>query len=76
MKTMQVDEAMIDIIKAIKLSPNDKALRTHHAHVKEGVKKAKEKEKGAFLQLFKYPNKEEQEAKKSEGLPKFNPTNS
>ena len=43
---------MTDIVIAIKLSPNDKTLRTHHALVKEGVNKAKAKEKGNFENLF------------------------
>ena len=37
MKTQQWEDAMADIVKAIKLSPNDKGLRSHHTLVKEGL---------------------------------------
>ena len=36
-KTQQWDEALEDIVAAIKLSPNDKSLRQHHAVVKDGI---------------------------------------
>ena len=42
-KTSQWDEALEDIVTAIKLAPNDKGLRQHHAVVKDGMQKAKNK---------------------------------
>jgi len=35
-KLNQWDDAMKDIVAAIKISPNDKNLRTHHTTVKDG----------------------------------------
>ena len=39
-KLNQWDEALKDIVAAIKISPNDKNLRNHHAAVKDGKAKA------------------------------------
>ena len=47
-KLSQWDDAMADIVKAIKLSPNDKNLRSHHAFIKGEKQKAQGKEKNAF----------------------------
>ena len=60
-------------MKAIKLNPNDKNLRSHHAAVKEGKAKAQGKEKNAFAQFFKdgvYNEKDAPKPKKH-SLPKF-----
>ena len=38
----QLDEALEDIVAAIKLNPQDKALRSHHVVVKEAWSKKKE----------------------------------
>ena len=35
LKRQQIDEALADILASIKLNPNDKTLRSHHAVVKE-----------------------------------------
>ena len=43
---------MADIVAAIKLNPNDKNLRAHHATVKDGRTKATAKEKNAFAKFF------------------------
>lgn len=43
---------MADIIAAIKLAPNDKNLRAHHAVCKEGKAKSTAKEKNAFAKFF------------------------
>lgn len=69
----QWDDAMKDIIGAIKLNPNDKNLRNHHAQVKEGKKGAESKEKNAYAKFFKEGVYKEKDApKKSATLPKFN----
>ena len=52
-KLLHWEESLADIVAAIKLSPNDKNLRQHHAAVKDGMAKAKNKQKGAFAQMFK-----------------------
>jgi hypothetical protein len=43
---------MADIVAAIKLAPNDKNLRAHHAVCKEGKAKSTAKEKNAFAKFF------------------------
>ena len=51
-KLQKWEEAMADIIAAIKLAPNDKNLRAHHAVCKEGKAKSTAKEKNAFAKFF------------------------
>ena len=45
---------MADIVAAIKLQPNDKNLRAHHAVCKEGKSKATAKEKNAFAKFLPF----------------------
>ena len=67
---------MQDIVKAIKLNPNDKGLRSHHAVVKEGKTKAAGKEKNAMAKFFSDGVYNEKVApSKKYALPKFNPAN-
>ena len=51
-KLQKWDEAMADVVAAIKLNPNDKNLRTHHAFVKDGRSKSTANEKKAFAKFF------------------------
>ena len=67
---------MADVVKAIKLNPQDKQLRSHHALVKDGKSKSQAKEKGAYAQFFKegvYNEKKAPEQKAK--LPKFDKEN-
>ena len=76
MKSSSWTEAMADIVKAIKISPNDKTLRTHHAAVKEAKQNAQGKEKGAYAQFFKQGIYNEKAAPaKKPSLPKFDAEN-
>ena len=75
-KQNQWDEAMVDIVAAIKLNPNDKSLRSHHAVVKEGKQKAAGKEKGAFQKFFAQGvYNEKVTPSKKYTLPTFDPEN-
>ena len=47
-KLQKWDKALVDIVAAIKLAPNDKNLRTHHELVKEGKLKARAQQKDSF----------------------------
>ena len=51
-KLQKWDEAMADVVAAIKLNPNDKNLRAHHAVVKDGRSKSTANEKKAFAKFF------------------------
>lgn len=75
-KLSQWDEALKDIVAAIKISPNDKNLRNHHTAVKEGKTKAQSKEKGAYAKFFSQGVYNEKAAPKEVAkLPKFDPEN-
>ena len=67
---------MEDIVAAIKLNPNDKQLRAHHAVVKEGLTKYKEDTKKAFGSFFKEGVYNEKiKPGKKDALPKFEAEN-
>jgi len=79
-KLDQWDEANKDIVAAIKISPNDKNLRAHHATVKEEKAKASKKEAGAFKKFFAQGVYNEKDAPKeapvsADALPKFDQEN-
>ena len=68
---------MADIVAAIKLNPNDKNLRAHHATVKDGRTKATAKEKNAFAKFFQdgVYNEKAGAPTKHYALPKFKQDN-
>ena len=68
---------MADVVKAIKLNPQDKQLRSHHAAVKEGKQNAQGKEKNAYAKFFKEGVYNEKDAvvQKKHALPDFDPEN-
>ena len=72
-KLQKWDEAMADVVAAIKLNPNDKNLRAHHAVVKDGRSKSTASEKKAFAKFFQdgVYNEKKGAPSKHYGLPKF-----
>ena len=67
---------MQDIVAAVKLNPNDKSLRSHHAVVKEGKTKAAGKEKNSYAKFFSQGVYNEKVVpSKKYSLPTFDPEN-
>ena len=70
-------EALEDIVAAIKLQPNDKTLRNHHAVVKAGYDKWNSERKKIFGSFFKEGVYIEKNLKgKYPNLPEFDIKNS